>query len=135
MQTTCGVLITDGTQLLICHPTNGVRWDIPKGRQDPGEDDLTTAVRELREETGIVADPGDLEYLGTHSYKPGKQLALFGLRVETMPRESELHCASRFMWKGTEIPEMDRFAVVPYSDAMSLVNDDLCRVITPLLTP
>lgn len=31
---------------------NGI-WDLPKGHQDPGEDISTTALREVREETGI----------------------------------------------------------------------------------
>jgi bis(5'-nucleosidyl)-tetraphosphatase len=31
----------------------GRHWDFPKGHVEAGEDDLTTAIRELREETGI----------------------------------------------------------------------------------
>lgn len=31
----------------------GRHWDFPKGHVEAGEDDLTTAVRELKEETGI----------------------------------------------------------------------------------
>jgi bis(5'-nucleosidyl)-tetraphosphatase len=31
----------------------GRHWDFAKGHVEPGEDDLTTALRELREETGI----------------------------------------------------------------------------------
>ena len=34
----------------------GRHWDFPKGHVEKGEDDLTAAVRELREETGI-SDP------------------------------------------------------------------------------
>ena len=39
-----------GDSLLISR--NGM-WDLPKGHQDPGEDISTTALREVREETGI----------------------------------------------------------------------------------
>ena len=31
----------------------GRHWDFPKGHVDPGEDDLSAALRELHEETGI----------------------------------------------------------------------------------
>ncbi|MCQ5362959.1 MAG: NUDIX domain-containing protein [Candidatus Methanomethylicia archaeon] len=30
------------------------KYDIPKGLQQPGEDELTTALRELGEETGLI---------------------------------------------------------------------------------
>jgi 8-oxo-dGTP pyrophosphatase MutT (NUDIX family) len=32
-------------------------WDLPTGKTDPGEPVTATAVRELREETGLVVDP------------------------------------------------------------------------------
>ena len=50
----CGFLILRGSTpdafLLMRHRS---RWDIPKGHVDPGESDLTCALRELQEETGI----------------------------------------------------------------------------------
>jgi 8-oxo-dGTP pyrophosphatase MutT (NUDIX family) len=36
-------------------------WDLPVGKSTPGEPITTTAVRELREETGIIVDPADLQ--------------------------------------------------------------------------
>jgi 8-oxo-dGTP pyrophosphatase MutT (NUDIX family) len=35
-------------------------WDLPVGKSDPGEPITQTAVRELREETGLIVKPEDL---------------------------------------------------------------------------
>ncbi len=35
-------------------------WDLPVGKSEPGEPITETAVRELREETGLVVEPGTL---------------------------------------------------------------------------
>jgi 8-oxo-dGTP pyrophosphatase MutT (NUDIX family) len=35
-------------------------WDLPVGKNQDGEPVTTTAVRELREETGLLVDPSDL---------------------------------------------------------------------------
>jgi 8-oxo-dGTP pyrophosphatase MutT (NUDIX family) len=35
-------------------------WDLPVGKSEKGEPITATAVRELREETGLVVDPGAL---------------------------------------------------------------------------
>ncbi|MDP1026454.1 RNA pyrophosphohydrolase [Sphingomonas sp. KR1UV-12] len=45
-------------------------WQMPQGGIDPGEDALAAAVRELREETGVVADHAELvaEAPGTFTY-------------------------------------------------------------------
>lgn len=44
-------------------------WEIPAGKLDPGEDPRATAVRELREETGLEA--GSLESIGVITPTPG----------------------------------------------------------------
>lgn len=36
-------------------------WDLPVGKSEPGEPITETAVRELREETGLSVDPESLE--------------------------------------------------------------------------
>ena len=58
----CGFLIVRGDPvrefLLMRHAD---RWDLPKGHVDPGETEMQCALRELREETGILAT--DVEVL------------------------------------------------------------------------
>ena len=45
------------------------RWEIPKGKQEQGEDVFETAVREFQEETGIRVDADFFDYLGSAPHK------------------------------------------------------------------
>lgn len=134
MNITCGVIITDGKKMLICHPTNGKNWDIPKGRLDPDEDVRDCAVRELREETGIICEnPDDLIDLGLHEYKPSKKLHLFRWDVAELPDPMLLICTSLFEWHGRMIPEMDAFVIATIDHAIEKFNPDLARVLGSIL--
>jgi len=126
---TCGVLISDGTRLLICHPTNGKHWDIPKGRRDGPEMLGDAAVRELREETGIVLSSSDIKYIGVWDYKPTKTLALFSYRVIDMPDPSSCFCTSMFEHDGQQIPEMDEWAVVTWEEAIPRMNSQMSNIL------
>jgi 8-oxo-dGTP pyrophosphatase MutT (NUDIX family) len=57
----CGFLIIRGEPvrefLLMRHAD---RWDLPKGHVDAGETEMQCALRELREETGILATDIDV---------------------------------------------------------------------------
>lgn len=61
------VTAPDGTMLLI--QRNG-RWDLAKGKVEPGETLLQAALREVQEETAVKVDP-------THSPAPIKTYHLF----------------------------------------------------------
>jgi 8-oxo-dGTP diphosphatase len=50
------VIVDDGGRVLLVRHTYGhLNWEIPGGASDPGESVTVTALRELREETGLEA--------------------------------------------------------------------------------
>ena len=46
-----GLVVNDDGNLLFIHRRG--KWDLPKGKMDPGETPETCAIREVKEETGI----------------------------------------------------------------------------------
>jgi 8-oxo-dGTP pyrophosphatase MutT (NUDIX family) len=121
-QTSCGVIVTDGERILLGHATRSPRWDIPKGIAEPGEAFAAAAKRELYEETGLTAPEAELKALGVFPYRSGKDLAIFVWRPPEMPDPKSLVCTSCFSWKGTELPEFDRFGVFSYQEALGRVG-------------
>lgn len=47
---------TEGREYLLLRSASGGHWSFPKGRVEPHEDDLTTALRELQEEAGVSVE-------------------------------------------------------------------------------
>ena len=109
----CGTLVVNPRrELLLCHVTNTPKWDIPKGMRDAGETGLEAAMRELREETGLVFDSAQFRELGPFAYRRDKRLHLF--MVEPGPALDsldQLHCTTTFPHRvtGVPTPEMDGY--------------------------
>ena len=125
----CGVVVTDGARVLIAHATRSPRWDIPKGVAESGETPEQAARRELLEETGLQAPPA-LVALGQHAYLPRKDLALFMWNPAEMPDPDMLVCRSTFLVAGRPVPEFDRFACVPWADALPRFGRSMSAVLT-----
>ena len=126
---TCGVIVTDGRKILLGHATRSSRWDIPKGIAEPGEDFADAAVRELQEETGLVARPDELTPLGVRPYRSGKDLALFRWHPPAMPDPASLVCVSCFTWRGSDLPEFDRFGLFDKDEAVARVGKAMAPIL------
>jgi 8-oxo-dGTP pyrophosphatase MutT (NUDIX family) len=127
----CGlVIVNDQAELLLCHVTGQDHWDLPKGGAGPGEPPLLAALRETREETGLLLDAADLLDLGRLPYRPRKDLHLFATRLPRLPLNG-LHCESRFSQGGTgaRLPEMDGFAWVPFAEVAARCTPKLAAVL------
>lgn len=130
---TCGVIVTDTRGYLICHPTMSKWWDIPKGKMEKNETYGTAAARELKEETGLVADIHKMSYLGKFDYRSDKQLALYYWQVDTLVDVDTLKCTSTFERKGKQVPEMDKFAIVSKDKMFEKINPTLSKLLQKVL--
>lgn len=127
------MLVTDGVSLLIGHATRSPRWDIPKGMAEPGEPPEATARRELGEETGLHTT-APLAALGQFRYLPRKNLAVFVWRVDRMPDPAQLVCRSMFTVAGHCYPEFDRFACLPWQDALERLGKTMRGLLADIAT-
>ena len=117
---TCATIIIDPAgSILGCHPTGKApnqMYDLPKGCADEGEDDLSAALRELKEETSLILEKGDLQDLGIHEYLRTKDIHIFLHRVSSLPDTSSLECTSTFEAFGKHIKEIDGFRHIPIAE-------------------
>ena len=75
-ETSCGAVIArqteNGREILLIRHMNGGHWAFPKGHVEAGETESETALREIREETGLLVTlDTDFRAVVTYSPKPG----------------------------------------------------------------
>ncbi len=74
-----------GVEVLVVHRPRYDDWSFPKGKVDPGETDLTCALREVEEETGFGGELGPqlptIDYVD-HKGRP-KAVRYWALRQTT----------------------------------------------------
>jgi 8-oxo-dGTP pyrophosphatase MutT (NUDIX family) len=109
-------------------PSGDMVWGIPKGHVEAGESARETAVREVREETGMMgeieAELGDIEYwytvrgAGSRGRRVSKQVYFFLMRAlggRLDDRDSEMDAVRWFPIQGAE-------AVMTYENERTLVR-------------
>jgi 8-oxo-dGTP pyrophosphatase MutT (NUDIX family) len=134
----CGVILLDSKgRVLLAHATDTTHWDIPKGQGEEGEAPIDAALRELREETGIVLAPERLKDLGRFPYRRDKDLHLFAARVADDEVDlAQCVCTSMFPSRrdGSMIPEMDAFRWVTPRELPRYASRSLARLFETTLS-
>ncbi|MET8366470.1 MULTISPECIES: NUDIX domain-containing protein [unclassified Micromonospora] len=102
------VVVSDDTERVLLfhtrdpdHPRLGTWWELPGGGMDPGETYRETAVRELREETGIIVTAGQV---GAPTWR---RRASF-LHRQLRHVQDEVIVAVRLNGPGPDVDEADR---------------------------
>jgi predicted NUDIX family NTP pyrophosphohydrolase len=136
--TSAGLLVyrrgAGGIEVLLVHPggpffarKDAGAWSIPKGEADSGEDLITRAQIEFREELGIEPPAGQLRELGSVTQKGGK--TVHGWAIEgDLPTGFRLHSNSfELEWpphsgRNRSFPEIDRAEFLPLEVARKKIN-------------
>jgi len=89
-------------------------WDLPTGKSEPGEPVTTTAVRELREETGLSTSPESLRVVHV----------VHGARGAQAPHGFLTVVFATCEWRGRpENREPDKHAQVRWADVTALPRE------------
>ncbi|HEY5769203.1 MAG TPA: NUDIX domain-containing protein [Terrimicrobium sp.] len=123
-----------GLEVLLVHPGGPFwkkrdegAWSIPKGEAEEGEDFLTAAVREFREEIGLAVK-GNLVDLGWVKQKGGK--IVYAWAIESGPDQTISLTSNLFEmeWpphsgKTRPFPEIDRAEFFSLAEAEKKINE------------
>lgn len=75
-------VVRDGDMLLMGLRRDNMRWTLPGGHIDPGEEAHAGGLRELREEAGILAEKLTLMGAETITGRAGDQITVHAFRLD-----------------------------------------------------
>ena len=134
MNTSVGLILTDGSKFLVCHSTNNKFYDLPKGMAEKDEKYIDTCVREVWEETGLVIDSKKLLDLGKYEYMSSKDLYLYIIKYNELPSIENLFCNSKFKMYGREFPECDGYKYIAYNEIDLYMTKQMSKTLKYCLT-
>lgn len=139
MKQSAGFVIKSGEQYLLCHATqllskpniNDQKWTISKGNLDPGESEISAAIRELKEETDLDILKFydlDLNMKWFNKYKIKNRMVIVFLIEDKkgILKQQSLKCNSMISnhpdSRFNELLEMDDFTWVTREEAYNMAT-------------
>jgi len=122
----CGVVIArvfpDQTRFLLLRAFN--YWDFPKGMLEEGEDPFQAAIREVREETGLI----DLEFLWGKGYQ---ETPPYGMGKIARYYLAQSQTGEVYLPVNPELgrPEHEEFRWLPYDEARAILAPRLKSIL------
>ena len=121
----CGALVfylkDNKEQILLIKHSNSGHWSFPKGHVEAGETEVETAVREIKEETGVSANI-DTRFREVVTYSPKKDIIkdviYFFATADDDHTERQEEEVSEVMW--VDINKAIKY--VSYKNDKQLVN-------------
>ncbi len=96
-------------------------WFVPKGENDPGEEEFSAALREFKEETGLVPS-GDFLSLGSVKHKSGKTVVAWAFAGNCDPASLRSN-TFEMEWP----PKSGKLATFPEIDRADFFSVDAAR--------
>lgn len=134
-KTTCGTLVKDiDDNFLIVRPTgNNKDWSIPKGISDKNETLVQAALRELFEETNLDLKNENYSICGIYPYNKEKKLFVIFIKLNYSLKDFNFVCNSFFNDKGTRLPEIDKFDLVPKNELSEKLSKNFSHFLNDVL--
>jgi len=135
--TGAGVVVTDPAgRILLGWSVRGV-WELPGGKNDPGEDFLDAAVRELAEETGLEADRdharGGALLMDSVRGMPRLTAAVHVTSHKGAPVVNEPHLIHRWEWhEPADLPHLAQPLFTPSAHVIDVVRPGLLTGLPPV---